>query len=348
VKEKTLLFIASYDGSQHDSESGVLAYQLNHQTGRVNQVDIQTSCPNPSYLAFDRVNDMLYATNDHLRNSFVSAYKFDRNENSLIFKNSIELDGKWPCHLDVCQERKLLAIANYFEGNVSFCDLSENGCIKKLSRTIKKSGKGIHPRQDCSHSHAAAFAPDGKWLLVPDLGLDTLMSYCIDKMNADYSRFDFPSATGPRHIVFHPNGKWLYVITELSNEVYVFDYCNGKVAYKQKIKLLPQSYQGESTASAIKITSDGKFLYGATRGFNQVVCFAVMADGLLEKTGYFDTAGKNTRDFALVAEDKFAVFANQDSNNIAIFARNQKNGAIEELIETRNLHSPQCICAVLN
>ena len=130
MKEKTLLFIASYDGSQHDSESGVLAYQLSHQTGQVNQVDIQISCPNPSYLAFDRVNDMLYATNDHLRNSFVSAYKFDRNENSLIFKNSIELDGKWPCHLDVCQKQKLLAIANYFEGNVSFCHFQKMDVLK--------------------------------------------------------------------------------------------------------------------------------------------------------------------------------------------------------------------------
>jgi 6-phosphogluconolactonase len=184
-----------------------------------------------------------------------------------------------------------------------------------------------------------------KHLFVPDLGTDKLEIYHFDEKSGglkERGTMKMPEASGPRHFVFHPTGKWAYLVQELSGMVTAFDYKNGRLSTKQSISLLPAEYEGEASSADIHVSPDGRFLYATNRkSSNTITIFKIdELSGHLSLINYQSTLGSTPRNFNFDLSGNFLLVANQDSDEIVIFRINKETGLLEDSGNRINVSKP--------
>lgn len=296
-KQHYSVYIASCD-----AEGGIYRYEMDDR-GRLTYATRKV-LDRPMYLAIE--NSKLYA---------ILRQPFDNNESGLItydinadgdLINSSEListKGEVACHLAV--DRGTVYCVNYITGNV----------IKMPDKIVKHKGKSIHKtRQTAPHTHYVCITPDGKYVLVVDLGLDKIITYTKNmEMLYDAS---VPQGHGSRHLVFSKDGKTIFCANELESTVSVFDYDNGKLQLRETYSTLPKDYSGISTVAAIRISNDGKYLYVSNRGHDSITCFQLENESLVLKS-ITPCGGKSPRDFNIIGH--YLLCANENSNNVTIF-----------------------------
>ena len=275
----------------------------------------KTEAWSPMYFA--KANGKLYAL---LRDPYKSAspnsamVSFDISENGRLVNKSemVSTEGTVACHLSVSSDGKDVYAANYSSGSVA----------KVGEKLVVHEGKGPHPsRQTAPHTHMAVLTPDEKYVVVCDLGVDKIFFY--DRNLELVSIREMPAGCGPRHIVFSNDGKLIYCVTELSNEVIVLKYNDGKAEIVgDAVSTLPEGYKGRNTASAIRLSADGKYLYVANRGHNSIAAFSVEGDKVSDPT-FTSCGGKTPRDIYIV--DDILLCANQDTDTVVTFKVNGKN-----------------------
>ena len=199
------------------------------------------------------------------------------------------------CHVSIAPEQDRLFVSSYTEGQVCVYPLWPDGTVGKATGRVTQVGSSVnYERQEGSHTHSVFPSVDGKVLVVCDLGADTLTVYRL-KEDGDLERcqvWKAPPGSGPRHFEFHPNGKWGYLLTELSAEVTFFTIdANGVFHARQTIPSLPEEFCGENLAAEIRLSANQRFLYVSNRGHNSVVWFSVASDGHLERLGEIRTKG---------------------------------------------------------
>src|SRR5699024_5406215 len=240
----------------------------------------------------------------------VASYNIDGKSANIQFINEELEAGAPPCHLEITEND--LVTGNYHKGIVDLYQVDQQGALETKSSAVQHEGSGPHDRQESPHVHYTAHTPDGKYIIVADLGTDELVTYKIENNQlVKVHTLNVKAGSGPRHIVFHPNGKTAYLLTELASEVVVLDYhaSEGSFTEKQYIPAIPEDFTETNDAGAIHISSDGKFLYTSNRGHNSIAVFSINQDNFeLTFVEYTPTDAEWLRDVILdTSEADFAV-----------------------------------------
>ena len=220
----------------------------------------------------------------------------------------VSTKGVVACHL--CVHDSDIYCVNYVSGSVARI---RNGVCDRLD---VHTGKGPHPtRQDKAHTHYINVTPDGKYLVSTDLGLDTVFVYDFD-LNV-HSKAKVPDGHGARHLVFNHEGNRMYCVNELTSTVTVFIYSDGTLEPLGTYPALPPDFDGVSTAAAIRISDDGRYIYVSNRGHDSITCFEIMPSDVLEVRSYTPCGGKRPRDFDI--KDGYLFSTNEETNDVTVF-----------------------------
>lgn len=349
TKEKFLL-VGTYTKNE---EEGINVYAFNTSTGALRYVSTAKNVDNPSYLVIAPDHKHVYSVNEGAdKNAGVSAFEWDTTSGQLTFLNKQPSGGDAPCYISTDLDGKYVIVGNYNGGSLSVLPVRPDGKIDAPVQTIEHTGKSANKeRQEKPHVHCVVFGPNHTYLYVPDLGIDQVAIYAYKQgdvqplVPADPGFSPFPPGSGPRHIVFHENNKWAYVIHELDGKVTAFRYDNGKLVPFQAISTLPENYKGQPSGADIHISPDGKFLYASNRGkLNNIVIYSIdKKTGTLTKKGEQSSGGKTPRNFMIDPSGEFLLAANQDSDNVVVFKRNKITGLLKKTNQEVKLPKPVCL-----
>ncbi|MFB9054500.1 lactonase family protein [Formosa undariae] len=326
---------------------GIYKYALNAD-GTFTNLGLKAIAENPSFLTLSSDKKNLIAANEIDSDGSGAITSFAIEKDSLIFKNTIPSGGTNPCFVAANSDNYVLA-ANYSSGTVGLLSLKEDGSLSDLLATQKHIGKGTTSRQEAPHAHSAWFEPHSNTIISIDLGTNQLWFSQIDtETNAlqptEPLLLDMAEGAGPRHLSFHPNSKWIYVLNELNNTVTRIEKSSDKeYLIKESISTLPSDYNKENTSADIHISNDGSFLYTSNRGHNSIAIYKVdKTNGTLALIGYESTHGKDPRNFSLSPSNGFIVVANQNSDNLVSFKRDTETGTLQ-FVDEINAPTPVCV-----
>ena len=230
--------------------------------------------------------------------------------------------------------------------------IRSDGGLASASDFVQHEGSSVHPRrQQGPHAHSANLDPANRFLLAPDLGMDKVMIYRLDLENGklvanEPSHAPTTPGAGPRHLVFHPDGRYVYVINELGSTVTAFSYDadRGSLRELQSISTLPEGFSGDSTTADIHVHPNGGFLYGSNRGHDSIAIFGIDRNtGELSPRGHQSTLGNTPRNFAIHPSGEFLLAGNQDSDSIVIFRIDPRTGSLDTTGEAASVPMPVCI-----
>lgn len=338
----------AYVGTYTDGDSeGIYTYDVTvHDDVEMQRRSVTRLDDNPSFLAVHPSSEYLYAVHE-VQDGGVTALQ--RNDDgSLSPLNRVPSGAGGPCHCSVHPSGEYLFVAHYTGGAVSALPIESDGRITRPSDTVHHQGASVHPeRQVEAHPHSVTPGPNGRYLYVPDLGTDEIVTYEFDAGRLD--RVDTTpvhTGAGPRHLTFHPNERAAYVINELDSTITGFEWTpeSGLLDEIVTISTLPEDYEGENTTADIHVHPSGKWVYGSNRGHDSIVAFDVESDsGRLTTIGHQSTGGKAPRNFALDASGRLLFAENQDSNTIVALGIDNETGALvpTELVE--QVPAPVCM-----
>lgn len=320
--EQLVVFVGSYAEA---SANGVYMYAFDEQEGKLTLLDEVGGLKNPTFLNLDAANRRLYAiaesaAEDGSKTGDAVAFAIEAEPGSQalrLLNRKLAINAP-SCHIQRDADSRYVLLSSYHGGRISLVSLTDSGEIGQLLNI--KQHEGSQPR-----AHSVTFSPDGRYLFAADLGLDRIFTYTIDsENNVLVSRGEtviHPGA-GPRHMVFHPNGSFAYVINELDSTVTAFRYDAeaGRLHTLESVSTLPADFEGTNGCAEITMSADGKYLYGSNRGHDSIVVYEVDGEtGLLTVQGYVSTEGKHPRHFAILPGGRFLIAANKDTNNLAVF-----------------------------
>jgi 6-phosphogluconolactonase len=337
-------------------DKGVIhAYQFDTSTGRLIPLRRTAGVENPFFLTLSPDRKYLYSI--HARqfggkdNEQVAAYEITGRTGELKFLNRQSAEGTASCYLDVDRTGKMLLVANYSSGSVASLPVKADGSLGEKASFIQHTGSSVNPqRQKEPHAHCIVVSPDNKYAYAADLGTDQILCYKLDPATAKLTPNNPPFAkappgAGPRHLTFHPGGKRAYVINELLNSVTVFDYdaASGTLTERQTIPTLPDDFKGTSYCADLKITPDGRFLYGTNRGHDSIAAYRIGDDGRLALVAIEPSQGKGPQNLAITADGAWLLCANMPGNNVAVFRIDPMTGRLTSAGEPVSQPSPSCI-----
>jgi 6-phosphogluconolactonase len=349
--EDRLVFISAFAAGD---KGAIHAYRLDSNTGGLRSVERTAGVENPFFLALSPDQKFLYSihakTFGGKEHEQVAAYELVGRTGKLKLLNRQSALGTAACYLDVDAKGKTVVVANYLTGSVASLPVNADGALGEAASFIQHVGSSVDPaRQKEPHAHSIVVSPDNRFVYAADLGLDQVLSYHLDAATAKLTPNDPPFAktppgAGPRHLMFHPGGKQVYVINELSNSVTVFDYRadSGRLAEKQTISTLPKEFNGKSYCADLKITPNGRFLYGTNRGHDSIAGYEIGDDGRLTLLSIEPSLGKGPQNLAITPDGKLLLCANMPGNNVAVF-RIDPSGSLTSAGDPVSLPSPSCI-----
>ncbi|HZG73872.1 MAG TPA: lactonase family protein, partial [Chondromyces sp.] len=302
ASNKFIGYVGTY--TKGDSK-GIYTFALDIEAARIEEVREAAVLENPTYLTINKDNRYLYAVAKEGDKGGVAAYSINNETGELTEINRQLSQGASPCHVSVDDETRHVVTANYHKGTIeSYTVNNEDGGVSSASSIIEHEGSGPNKdRQEKPHAHYAGFTPDGKYVAAVDLGIDQLITYKLDNgVLTQVNHLTVNPGSGPRHLAFHPNGKYAYIMTELSSEVIGLTYHseNGRFEAFQYISTIPAEFTENNQGSAIHLSSDGRFVYAANRGHDSIAVFSVNQDsGELTFVEHTKTEGNWPRDFVL-------------------------------------------------
>lgn len=346
------LIIGTY--TQPGKSDGLYVYEFNSETGELTYKNKAAGVTNPSFLAISRNQKFVYSVNETGRETpgGVSSFQFEPKSGDLKFLNKVKSMGDDPCYISIDKKGKNVFVGNYSGGNLAAFRVQPNGSLYDAMQVIQHEGSGVNKsRQEKPHVHSTVISPDNKYLFVSDLGTDKVHSYRIRNGNFPHllteNRPPFTAVapgSGPRHLTFHPNGKIAYLIHEMTADVSVYNYEKGTLTAIQSISMLTPGFKGNLGAADIHVSADGRFLYASNRGdANDIVVFVIDQNGKLSLTGRQSTLGKGPRNFAIDPSGNFLLAANQNSDEIVVFKRDQQSGLLTDTSKRIKVSQPVCL-----
>jgi len=352
AQKELLVYIGTYTKTE---EQGIHWLKLEMATGKLTVAGKLAGQKNPSFLAIHPNKKFLYAVNEignykGEKAGGVSAYAVDQKTGALTFINQQSSKGGAPCHLVVDATGRNVLVANYTGGSVVSLPISRKGRLRKASSFIQHEGSSVlKPRQASPHGHSINVSPGNKFAVAADLGLDKVLVYEFNAKGGKLTPAGFTKVApgaGPRHFAFHPNGKFAYVINEITLTVTAFAWDEGKgnLSELQTITTLPvERGKGMSTAE-VQVHPSGRFLYGSNRGHNTIAVFSIdQKTGKLKAVQHQSTLGKTPRNFGLDPTGKFLIAANQSSGDIFTFRINQDTGELKPTGHSIQVPMPVCV-----
>jgi 6-phosphogluconolactonase (cycloisomerase 2 family) len=333
---------------------GIHLFQVDRSTGAFRPAGIQELGTSPSALALNAAGTRLYSANETDRvgpnkEGTVSSFAIDPADGKLKPLNSVRSGGAGPTYLSLHPTGKHLLVANYFGGSVSVLPILADGRLGEavdVKTDVGKVGPTRAPHaapgsfafsgHDRTHAHQIIPDPSGRFVLHVDLGLDKIFIWKFDAAKGTLSPaaipfVSLPPGDGPRHLHFHPNGKWLYSIQEEGSTLVLFDYDGdtGKLSARQTLSSLPPGYAGSNFCSEVLVSGDGKFVYAGNRLHDSIGIFAVGRDGQLTHLADEWTRGNYPRSFTFSPDGGFLYCCNQRADHVAVFKVNRRTGALK-------------------
>jgi 6-phosphogluconolactonase (cycloisomerase 2 family) len=346
------LLVGSYASP---TQEGVKLYRFDDATGDASYLSGLKGLKNPSYLIPSVEGSRIYTVEEASRNdsAAVNTLYFDKGANKLTVLNRQLTKGYDPCHVALDPTCHFAVTANYTGGDITIFAMDIDGKLKGESRQVFFHGRGpISGRQDASHPHCVVFTPDQNYMLVTDLGADCIHMFPLSSYvstGVAHSLIDeegektisLEAGSGPRHLEFHPNGRYAYLINELSGMVTVLEYIDGNMRPKQYIAADENGAQG---AADIHVSADGRFVYASVRlKEDGIAIFSVDTEtGELTKVGYQHT-DQYPRNFVLSPSGDFLLAACRDSNTIQIFRVDKESGLLKDTGKKVKADKPSCL-----
>jgi len=326
-------------GAYTDSEEqGIGLLTFNPDKNILQTQVIATGVSNPSFVISNRAQTIVYAVEETAgeNGGKVKSFKFDRQNNTLELLDTKDTYGDHPCYLSLDAKEEFLVVGNYSGGSFSAYKIHD-GMMDHV-QTYQHEGQSIDPaRQEKAHVHSTVFHPNGKQLLVGDLGTDKIHlydfnpTYAVPFNNSDPGYIEVAAGAGPRHMAIHPNGSPVYLIHEMTAEIGVYIYEAGKMSKIQVLPLTGEDFIGNVGAAEVRISPDSKFLYASNRGeANEITVFEIEKNGTLTFVERVKTGGENPRNFVITSDGKFLLVGNQSSGKIAVFERNLNTGKLSK------------------
>jgi 6-phosphogluconolactonase len=335
------------------SGEGLAVYRIDPDSGAWSRVQLLADVPNPSFLTVDRAQRFLYCVHGGNTYRAVSAFAIAPETGQLTFLNTEDSGGANPVHVDIHPDGRFMVVASYTDGMVASLPINADGTLGPRSDLIAQTGeRGPHPaEQSGPHPHHNPFDPAGRFVAVPDKGLDRTFIYRFDAERGRLLPGGPPSVSaqagaGPRHAAFHQRLPHAYVINELDSTITMFDYDTerGVLDPRQTISTLPPDFSGANTTAEIAISPSGQFLYGSNRGHDSIASYAIdQATGALTALGWEPSGGAMPRFFTLDPTGDVLYAANQDSDSIVAFRVDQSTGALAPTGQVIHTGCPVCI-----
>ena len=337
---------------------GIYHTHFDTDSGKLGPSILAAPIKGPGFLCQHPTMDILYVVGKptvdgpHTNQDCVASYAIEGDH--LKFMNSVPIGDGAACHVNVDHGGKMLVTAQYGGGSVAAYSLNDDGSIKEQTGLIDHEGaSGVDARrQSKSHAHYVGFSPDEKFVLAPDLGLDKVMVYSVDIDHAKLTPAGFgkaPEGGGPRHMKFHPDGSWVYVLNELSLSITVFDWkeSDGRMTAKQTIPTVSKQTLAKETvksASEIHVHPSGQYLYSANRGHDTISAFRINpSNGELSPIEIENVRGATPRNFNLTPDGKWLLAAGQSSHTLAVFAIDQGTGELTYQHQIISTPAPICV-----
>jgi 6-phosphogluconolactonase len=348
------LYVGTYTSGESE---GIYLYRMNLSTGELRHFSTVRGIVNPSFLAIDPQRRHLYAVNEvsdfkQKPVGAVSAFAINQQTGDLTFLNQQSSQGGAPCHLMVDQTGKYVLLANYEGGNVAVLPVQHDGSLGAATDIVQHRGASVNvQRQQGPHAHCVMLDRANRYAFAVDLGIDKIMIYRFDAVSGKLTPNQEPwvslkPGAGPRHFVFHPNGRYAYVINELDSTITAFTYTSarGTLRAVQTISTLPSGFSGSNDCADVQVSPSGKFLYGSNRGHDSMVVFAIDdRTGKLRYVQHESTRGKTPRNFAIDPTGTYLLVANQDSDSIHTFRIDPVKGELTPTGLMAEVPSPVCL-----
>lgn len=331
-------------------DKGFSLAHFNTETGALSPPQFIQAAIGPGFFMIHPDGRHLYTANTRGLNApgegMVSAYEIDPKTGQLKFLNSQPSGGVNPAYVSFDRTGRFVFAANYNGGNVVVLPIKPDGSLGERTAFDQHEGKSVTPdRAQQAYAHSIIVDPSNRFVLSPDLGLDRVYIYKFDDKTGaltpnDPAWFTDKPGSGPRHILFSPDGKFVYVVHEIANVVgvYAWDGAKGTMAEVQSVSTLPADFTGKSTAAEIQLHPNGKFLYVTNRGHDSVAMFAVeAATGQLTLKQTIPTQGKTPRNFTLDPTGQWLVASNQDSGSAIVYKVDQATGQLTQTGPLANL-----------
>lgn len=344
----------AYVGSRTTRErqargEGISVYRCDPASGGLQRVQLLGDLVNPSFLARNRAGDRLYAV--HGDGEEISAFRVDATTGCLTFLNRQNTGGKNPVHLALDPSERFMVVSNHITSSLVVLPIAADGSLGALTQLVTLAGEpGPHRKeQPFAKPHFNPFDPSGRFVIVPDKGLDKVFSFRFDAgrlQPADVPEVMAREGAGPRHIAFHPTQPWAYAINELDSTVtaYRFDAATGGLQPFQIVSALADSYTGNSRASEIEVHPAGHVLYASNRGEDTIAVLAIDApSGRLRLIQSMPSGGKTPRFFTLTPEGRWIYVLNEDSDSIVTLAVDGTTGRLQETGRAVGCGSPVCM-----
>jgi 6-phosphogluconolactonase len=352
LANEPLLMVSSFAPG---AQGGIEAIRLNLATGTLTSVHRTAGVENPFYLAITPDRKFLYSI---FAPSFggtepeqIAAFSLDAAAGTLMPLNRQTTRGTASCFLEVDGTGKSLLLANYLTGSVASYRIMADGMLSEPVTFIQHTGSSVDSsRQKEPHAHCFILSPDNRFAYAADLGLDQIVCYELSAESAVLQPAPQPfvrtvPGAGPRHLTFHPKGQFLYAINELKNSVSVFRFLpeSGMLIERQTVSTLPSDFSGTSYCADVRITPDGRFLYGTNRGHDSIAVFQIAEDGLLSVVEVVPSRGKGPQNLAISNDGQWLLCANMPGNNLAVFRINAADGKLTATGTPLEIVSPSCI-----
>jgi 6-phosphogluconolactonase (cycloisomerase 2 family) len=371
-KRAVLVYIGSYSNPQGPEGSkgngkGIHLLEMDTVSGRLTQRDIFESDANPSWLAFNKAGTVLYSANE-LPTGSVTAWRVETGTGKLTALNTVSSEGEGPCHLSAHPSGKWVFAANYHGGTTSVLPVKEDGRLGEATDVYRHGGtvgpihaKGAPPGSfaisghDKPHAHMVEADPSGRFVLVADLGLDQIRIFRLDAergklVAADPPFLPIPGGDGPRHFLFHPNGRWFYSLQEEGSTLMLCDWdtASGRLTPRQTLSTLPKGFAGTNFTSEVRISPDAKYLYAANRLHDSIAWFSIAADGRLTLSGETWTRGDYPRSFTIDPTGEFLYSCNQRADAVGCFRVNRGSGELTFTGQYTPIGTPAIVLFGLN
>ncbi len=344
------LFVGTYTSGESE---GIYVYEFNAETGEAQYVSKVSGVENPSYLAISPDDNYVYAVNETGGESggSVSAFSFDKAKGELTFLNKKSSRGGHPCYVSVDQTGRWAFAGNYSGGSLSMLPIERDGSLRQAEANFEHSGSSVNEnRQEGSHVHCTYVTPDNQHLLVADLGTDQVKSYRFSASEGELTPlesgvYEAEAGSGPRHITFHPEGNFAYLINELNGTIDAFTFEAGKLNKFQQVSTLLENYEGAVSGADIHLSPDGKFLYASNReDLNNIVIYSVnQENGQLSYIGEEGSGGIHPRNFMIDPTGQYLLVANRNTDNVAVFKRDKKSGLLTKTGNELEISMPVCL-----
>ena len=324
AQDKVMMVVGTFtDGYS----KGLYSYRFDQQTGEATVSD-SLSLSHPTFLAFSPDKRLVY-TATHDEQATLNIIRINHRHGGMRLLHTTPAKGGDPCY--VTANGNIVLTANYTGGTMRVFKLSQRGEKAELDvRFLGATGGPDLTRQDSPHMHCACFTPDGRYVLATDFSADRIVSFRIKgkEVIANGVAAKVTADSGPRHLVFSPNGRFAYVMSELSGKVTVFRYHDGRLEALQEIV---SDSVGARGGADIHLSPDGRFLYSSNRlKAEGIAIFAVdRQTGLLTRVGYQPT-GAHPRHFNITPNGKYLLCCCRDSNKIQVFRRDPKSGMLTD------------------